>query len=235
MKFSIVLFCALFVGLLSAQTTPSQQETVVLLHGLGRGKSIMDKMESRMSAAGYVPVVIGYASIGRTPQEILADVSAQLNTVTADTNSRIHFVGHSLGGLLIRAYLDSNRIKNLGKVVLIGSPNKGTPLVDYFREAWVLKLAGPIAAALGTDKNNFPHSLHPPYYPVGIIAGTAGWFNNEGIIPGDDDGIVPVESTKIEGMTDFILLPVSHSSLPKNEAVALQTIEFLRNGRFKKD
>ena len=235
MKFSIVLFCALFVGLLSAQTTPSQQETVVLLHGLGRGKSIMDKMESRMSAAGYVPVVIGYASIGRTPQEILADVSAQLNTVTADTNSRIHFVGHSLGGLLIRAYLDSNRIKNLGRVVLIGSPNKGTPLVDYFREAWVLKIAGPIAAALGTDKNNFPHSLRPPYYPVGIIAGTAGWFNNEGIIPGDDDGVVPVESTKIEGMADFILLPVSHSSLPKNEAVALQTIEFLRNGRFKKD
>lgn len=235
MKFSVVLFCIFIFTFLSAQTADHSKETVVLLHGLGRGKSIMDKMESRISAAGFVPVVIGYASIGRTPQEILADVSAQLNTVTADTNSRIHFVGHSLGGLLIRAYLDSNRIKNLGRVVLIGSPNKGTPLVDYFREAWVLKIAGPIAAALGTDKNNFPHSLRPPYYPVGIIAGTAGWFNNEGIIPGDDDGIVPVESTKIEGMTDFILLPVSHSSLPKNEAVALHTVEFLRNGRFKKD
>ena len=235
MKIRIILCFTLFLGLLSAQTAVPHKEIVVLLHGLGRGKSIMDKMEIRMSAAGFVPAAIGYESIGRTPQEILADVSAQLNTITADTSTRIHFVGHSLGGLLIRAYLDSNRIPNLGKVVLIGSPNKGTPLVDYFREAWVLKLAGPIAAALGTDKNNFPHSLHPPYYPVGIIAGTAGWFNNEGIIPGDDDGIVPVESTKIEGMTDFILLPVSHSSLPKNEAVALQTIEFLRNGRFKKD
>lgn len=223
------------VPLHSQNDTARSKEIVVLLHGLGRGKSIMDKMEVRMSAAGYSPVLIGYESIGRTPEEILADVTGQLNAVTADTSRRIHFVGHSLGGLLVRAYLDSSRLPRLGKVVLIGSPNKGTPLVDYFRDAWVLKLAGPIAAALGTDKNNFPHTLRAPYYPVGIIAGVSGWFNNDGIIPGEDDGVVPVESTKIEGMTDFIILPVSHSSLPKNEEVAKQTIHFLKNGMFLKE
>ncbi len=222
-------------SLFGQESAVKSGETVVLLHGLGRGKSIMDKMELSMSNAGYTPILIGYESIGRTPEAILADVTGQLNAVTADTNRRIHFVGHSLGGLLVRAYLDSSRLPHLGKVVLIGSPNKGTPLVDYFRDAWVLKLAGPIAAALGTDKNNFPRTLRAPYYPVGIIAGVSGWFNNDGIIPGEDDGVVPVESTKIEGMTDFIILPVSHSSLPKNEEVARQTIHFLKNGSFSKE
>ncbi len=215
--------------------TTTKKEIVILLHGLGRGKSIMTPMREQLTIEGYDVRVVDYKSIGRTPDEILSDATAQINSFRNDSAQRVHFVGHSLGGLLIRAYLDSIRVPNLGKVILIGSPSKGTPFVDRFRDAWWLKLVGPIAVSLGTDEKSFPKMLREPYYPVGIIAGTTSTFDNEDFIPGDDDGIVPVESTKIEGMTDFILLNISHSSLPRHEMVAKQTSEFLKHGRFFKE
>jgi pimeloyl-ACP methyl ester carboxylesterase len=223
-----------FLFFLISSPAFAQDELVILLHGLGRGKSIMTPLKERLEKEGFATAVADYKSIGKTPEEIIADVSQQITSFRADSFKTIHFVGHSLGGLLIRAYLDSIKVPNLGRVVLIGSPSKGTPIVDYFRDSWILKLAGPAASALGTDDKSFPRTLNAPYYPVGIIAGISSTFNNDGFIPGDDDGIVPVESTKIEGMTDFISVNVSHSSMPKNEAVGKQVIEFLRNGKFIK-
>ena len=220
---------------IAQQSTGNKKELVILLHGLGRGKSIMMPMKEQMEISGFQVSVVDYRSIGRTPEEILRDVGQQIKDFRVDTTQTVHLVGHSLGGLIIRAYLDSVRVRALGRVVLIGSPSKGTPFVDHFRDAWWLKLVGPAASSLGTDEKSFPRTLHPPYYPVGIIAGISSMIDNEDFIPGEDDGIVPVESTKIERMTDFILLPVSHSSLPKNETVMRQTIEFLKNGRFLKE
>lgn len=230
----IVVFCSAVSALSAQQNQTAKKELVILLHGLGRGKSIMVAMGERLEKAGFDVSIVDYSSIGRTPEEILKDVAQQINAFSKDTNQTVHFVGHSLGGLIIRAYLDSIKIKNLGKVILIGSPNQGTPFVDRFRDAWWLKLVGPAASSLGTDSKSFPRSLRPPYYPVGIIAGISKTINNDDFIPGEDDGIVPVESTKIEGMKDFILVEVSHSALPRNELVAEQTIEFLKNGAFKK-
>lgn len=224
----------LFFFFFSSNSASSQNEAVVLLHGLGRGKSIMTPLKERLETAGYATAVADYKSIGRTPEEIIADVSQQITSFRSDSIRIIHFVGHSLGGLLIRAYLDSIKVPNLGRVVLIGSPSKGTPIVDYFRDSWILKLAGPAASSLGTDEKSFPRTLSAPYYPIGIIAGISSAFNNDGFIPGEDDGIVPVESTKIEGMTDFISVQVSHSSMPRSEEVGNQVIAFLQRGRFLK-
>jgi len=235
LNFLFVLQLSGFQELQALQKATAKKDVVVLLHGLGRGKSIMEPLKKRLQDAGFFVINIGYKSIDRTPEQIMNDVSVQINAIRVDSNQTIHFAGHSLGGLVIRAYLDSNRVKNLGRVVLIGSPNKGTPFVDYFRDAWWLKLVGPAAASLGTDTKSFPRSLRPPYYPVGIIAGVSKTFDNEDFIPGEDDGVVPVESTKVEGMKDFILLEVSHSALPRNEMVAQQVIEFLKNGKFLKE
>jgi pimeloyl-ACP methyl ester carboxylesterase len=232
---SIILLVTCSAMLYTQQKSIVKKDIVVLVHGLGRGKSIMVPLQTRLEKAGFSTALIDYHSINRTPEQILEEVTKQIDTIQIDSDQTIHFVGHSLGGLIIRAYLDSNKIKNLGKVILIGSPNKGTPFVDRFRDAWWLKLVGPAASSLGTDSKSFPRSLRPPYYPVGIIAGISRTINNDDFIPGEDDGIVPVESTKIEGMKDFILVEVSHSALPQNELVAEQTIEFLKNGTFKKD
>ncbi|MFA5835180.1 MAG: alpha/beta fold hydrolase [Bacteroidota bacterium] len=233
-SFVLVIFFILHNSffLHAQQKIASKNDIVVLLHGLGRGKSIMVPMQEQLKNDGFSVALVDYSSIGKSPDEILKDISKQVKVFIADTNNTVHFVGHSLGGLLIRAYLDSVKLPNLGKVVLIGSPSKGTPFVDRFRDAWWLKMVGPTAVLLGTDDKSFPRTLRPPYYPVGIIAGISSVINNDDFIPGEDDGIVPVESTKIEGMSDFILVKVSHSSLPKDKLVIRQTIEFLRNGKF---
>ncbi|MEJ2522034.1 MAG: hypothetical protein P8080_04025, partial [Gammaproteobacteria bacterium] len=145
---------------------------------------------------------------------------------------RVYLVAHSMGGLAIRAYLVESHIPNRGRVVLIGSPNSGTPIVDDYQDTWWMGLAGPAANALGTGPESFPNMLPEPDYPVGVIAGF--WVGPFGLdfIPEADDGLVPVESTKVPGMADFVAIDVSHSFMRYDDDVAKQTIAFLRDGHF---
>ena len=144
----------------------------------------------------------------------------------------MHFVGHSLGGLVIRAYLAERQVQNLGRVVLLGTPNKGTQLVDRYGDKWWFKLLGPNARALGTGNGSLPDLLPAPDYPVGVIAGTRKGFDNDHILPGPDDGLVTVASTRLKGMADFIVLETGHSAMRYSKPVAEQTVRFLRTGQF---
>jgi pimeloyl-ACP methyl ester carboxylesterase len=212
-----------------------EKEVVYLLHGLGRSRFAMWVLASRLEDAGFLVNNIGYSSINETPEGILLDVSDQINSSLPENNQPVHFVGHSLGGLMIRAYLEDTKVKNLGRVVLIGTPNKGTTLVDYYQDSWWMQMVGPTALALNTDEDSFPNSIADPYYPVGIIAGISEDNNNEDVLPGEDDGLVSLESTKVNGMTDITIIKSSHWMLRYDQDVASQTIEFLRNERFQKD
>jgi len=217
---------------LSQNEKKASKEIVVLIHGLGRSNMAMWRLASRIEEAGYHVVRVGYSSLNQTPQAILQDVTQQINDCCAVSKQPVHFVGHSLGGLMIRAYLQDNRPKNFGRVVLMGTPNQGTEVVDYYRDHWWMKLAGPMANALGTDEKSFPNTLKDPDYPVGVIAGITESPVPEEVLPGHDDGLVSVESTKVSGMSDFILVETGHSMMRYNEEVANQAIYFLKHGHF---
>ncbi|MBT2971560.1 MAG: SDR family NAD(P)-dependent oxidoreductase [Candidatus Thiodiazotropha sp. (ex Ctena orbiculata)] len=143
-------------------------------------------------------------------------------------------IGHSMGGLVIRAYLDRQRPQNLVRVVMIGTPNQGTDFVDRYRDHWWMQMAGEAALALGTEVDSFPNSLPIPDYPLGVIAGYRENSLQEDAIAGLDDGLVPVRSTLIEGMDDFILIETGHSAMRYDSSVAEQTVHFLKNGVFKR-
>jgi hypothetical protein len=209
------------------------RELVVLLHGLGRGKTSMWLLASRLEDAGFAIKRVGYGSLDQTPDEILEEITAQINECCQKFPQSVHFVGHSLGGLMVRAYLQNNRVKKLGRVVLLGTPNKGTAAADHFHDSWLMKLLGPTANALGTNAESFPVSLAPPYYPVGIIAGRMDSKLNDPILPGDDDGLVSIEATKIDNMTDFIVIETGHSMMRYDREVADQTIAFIKYGEFE--
>jgi pimeloyl-ACP methyl ester carboxylesterase len=209
----------------------TDRETVVLLHGLGRSESSMWLLSSRIEAVGFDVVLIGYDSVGDPPERIVAAVRRQIDACCKASPEPVHFVGHSLGGLIIRAYLAENQLRTLGRVVLIATPNAGTPLVDAYRDSWWMALAGPTAKRLGTGPDSFPNSLPAPDYPVGVVAGVREAHLVD-LIPGDDDGLVPLESTKVAGMDDFIMVESNHLLLRYSQEVARQTIAFLRTGKF---
>lgn len=211
------------------------KECVVLLHGLARSADSMTKLEEALRGAGYAVANIDYSSRAN-PIEVLAPeaVGRGLDECRKHSPERIDFVTHSLGGILVRYQLARDTAPELGRVVMLGPPNQGSEVVDTFGKVWGFdSLNGPAGKQLGTDAASVPLSLGPVTYPVGIIAGTDS-VNPilSSSIPGEDDGKVSVERAKLEGMADFITLPVSHPFLMRDDEVIRQTLAFLRDGRF---
>lgn len=215
-----------------SKAVASERNVVVLLHGLGRSKSAMWLLAHRMESAGYQVERFGYQSLRSTPEQILTNLKSKVSDCCASLKKKVHFVGHSLGGLIVRAYLAKNKPPNLARVVLLGTPNSGAHLVDLYGDKWWFKLLGPTAQSLGTGRDSLPGSLPAPDYPVGVIAAIANRFSNDHILPGDDDGLVSVESTKLERMTDFVVVQTGHSAMRYSRPVADQVVSFLKNGRF---
>ena len=105
-------------------------------------------------------------------------------------------------------------------------------MVDNLRHTWWFQLLGPTARALGTDAHSLPNSIGPPDYPLGVIAGVRSGLDNEALLPGADDGVVAVESTKVEGMADFVVVETGHSAMRYDKAVVRHTLRFLGTGEF---
>ncbi|MFQ5351489.1 MAG: esterase/lipase family protein [Candidatus Binatia bacterium] len=212
----------------------SQAEAVILLHGLGRTDRSMRPLEKRLTNSGFQVYNFRYRSTDKTPEAVVDDLSAQVEACCTEVPS-LHFVGHSLGGILIRAYLAKEPPSNIGRVVMLAPPNHGSELVDAL-SGWALFrwALGPTAQQLGTGMDSLPNRLPPPAVEVGVVAGTSS-VNPIGsfVIPDEDDGMVSVASTKLEGMSDFLVVPSSHAFIMRGEEVSVQVVHFLRTGRFR--
>ena len=215
--------------------TPGETaETVVILHGLARNRSAMWMLAKRLEVSGYRTERFGYRSFNQSPQEIVAMLNAQLAQCCADQKSKVHFVGHSLGGLMVRAYLARHKVPNLGRVVLLGTPNQGSEVADAFEKKWWFDLLGPTVKQLGTANGGLAGNLPRPDYEVGVIAGNRSSWKNDAYLPGQDDGLVTVASTKLPGMADFMVLPTGHSAMRYSKPVANQVLSFLKSGKFER-
>ncbi len=210
-------------------------ECVILLHGLVRSATSMATLEQRLLTEGYQVNNIDYPSRDY-PIETLAEmaVGQGIEGCEKQQASKINFVTHSLGGILVRVYLKSHQRDDIHRVVMLGPPNQGSEVVDNLKNTPGFELLnGPAGMQLGTQSSDLPKSLGPVNFELGVIAGTQSInLILSTFLPNPDDGKVSVESTKVAGMKDFITLPTAHPFMMKDTEVIDQVVNFLSNGKF---
>jgi len=214
-------------------------ECVVLLHGLARTASSMKPMERALAEAGFATANVDYPS-REYPVEELADIAVPEGLESCRRNedvTKIHFVTHSLGGILVRQYLSDRKIDELGRVVMLGPPNQGSIAVDELGDIpgfdW---LNGPAGHQLGKGPDSVPRKLGPATFELGVIAGDRTIDPiTSAVLDDPDDGRVSVEDTKLDGMEDFIVVDHSHAFMMRMRSTIELTIHFLKTGRFLDD
>jgi pimeloyl-ACP methyl ester carboxylesterase len=217
----------------TAAPEPEQKETVIMLHGILGHPVMMKKIEWTLERAGYTVVNINYASREKMVEEAAADLAEQVRNLPA--LSKIHFVGFSLGSIVIRYYLSHTPPENAGRFVMVAPPNHGSELADTLYPYWWFRfLYGDKAITqLLASNRTFYSEVGIPSVPFGIIAG--GLCNGKGLsrtLPGDDDGSVSLQSARLEGAADFLIIRGQHTGLLLEQETADQVVAFLSVGKF---
>jgi len=210
-------------------------ECVVLLHGLARTKHSMAMLARRLSTLGYRVFNVGYPSRTASIEDLSGRIIPEALRSCGEQNAQsIHFVTHSLGGIIVRHYLKFHEIPNLGCVVMLSPPNRGSEIVDTFRHNWFFRwFNGPAWQQLSTATDSLPNRLGKANFRLGVIAGDRSIDPILSLfIPGKNDGKVSVARTAVEGMKDFKIIHATHPFIMRNRQVIKEVISFLEKERF---
>jgi len=240
MQKSLIIFlgCILFKPAQTIESTSNEKsnaECVIVLHGLLRSSYSMKSISRALDNAGFLVWNESYPS-RKKPIDELDDIAIKpgLEFCRENKAAKINFVTHSLGGIIVRLFLQEHVIDKLGKIVMLSPPNHGTKVVDYLKDSKIFKnIFGPAGEELGTTNGNILKKLKPIPGNIGIIVGNYSpnpWFSS--IIPGADDGVVGVEDSKLPEMRDFLVVNYSHTFIMQRKAVIKQVVYFLKNGKF---
>ncbi len=213
-------------------------ETVVLLHGIGHTKLNMLFAEAFIKKRGYKTLNITYPSTRLNIDGLSDFVSKRMNQESIwSSATKIHFLTHSMGGLVIRRFLQKYRDqvdhKTLGRVVMIAPPNQGSEIADLLQNVFAYKmLFGPAGQELTTkNTRNIKDDI---YYDLGVIAGSRGWCYPLGqlCVPKPHDGRVSIANSKINGMSDHVVIRATHSFISWSSKTLALADYFFKNGKF---
>ncbi|MBN1473394.1 MAG: hypothetical protein JW914_02150 [Syntrophaceae bacterium] len=210
-------------------------EHVVLLHGLARTKDSMNNLETFLSKQGYQVLNIDYPSRKNQIHELAAIVRKEVISKTSNAE-KVHFITHSMGGIILRYIQKHEPLPNLGRVVMLSPPNHGSEVVDKIGDFRLFQwINGPAGKQMGAKDHGICQKLGKVNFELGVITGdrSINWINSL-MIPGKDDGKVSIESAKIEGMADFLVVHTAHPFIMNDKTVMKQCVHFLQKGAFSK-
>lgn len=210
---------------------------VVLLHGIARSNRSMGKAEQHFAKSGYATLNIDYPSQSAPLIELAGMLERNLRAADSGRYRKLHFLTHSMGGILVRTYLREFSPANLGRVVMLAPPNQGSEVADRLSRWGLFKwFYGPAGLELQTGEAGLPAALGAATFDLGVIAGSKSLDPvSSSWLPGPDDGKVTVEGTKLDGMADHIVLPVTHTFIMRDRTVLDQAQHFLETGTFHRD
>lgn len=211
---------------------------VILLHGLARKGGSMGRLAAAARREGYVTCSPTYPGRRRSIADLVTFLAPTVAAFETTFEGPVHFVTHSLGGLVTRALIQVQRPARLGRVVMLAPPNAGSEVADLvYRVGLNRVFLGPAGLHLRTARaDDHDRLLGAIDFELGVIAGNRAF---DPIFPRlifrrPNDGKVAVASTRVAGMADYIVLPVSHPLMRYDARVAMQTMAFLNTGRFRR-
>lgn len=213
-----------------------KQQNVILLHGVAKTKHCMHKLGKYLQTQGYFVINQSYPSFSDSIP-VIAEQTIGALLKQCPAGQPIHFVTHSMGGILVRSYLAKHNVENLGRVVMLGPPNQGSALVDILGKLVTNKqLCKQAIMQLGTQRHDLPQQIGSANFELGIIAGKRTLNPILSLfLAGRNDGKVSVENTKLSGMKAHLTLPVTHPFMMRNNRVIKQVQHFLEHGRFEQE
>jgi len=220
------------------QVARTTKGAVVLLHGHGRTGRSMRPIAAALTKAGYSTFSPSHGGLQRSMTAIVDHLEPRISEFAKESEGPLHFVTHSLGGLVARAFLTAKRPSQLGRVVMLAPPNAGSEYADLlFRLRLDRLILGPVGAHLRTSSHLIDDQLFGSVdFDLGIIAGGRALdpIFSRFLLPRPNDGKVAVASTRVSGMSDHVVLPVSHTLMVYDRRVIAHTLAFLENGSFNR-
>ncbi len=221
---------------------PMDGRAIVVLHGLFRTRSSMATLSGALSKSGtFKTFCVGYP----TTRGSIESHARSLDNVIRSLEgiSEINFIAHSLGNLVVRHWLKDFTVaertlpkgQSFGRMVMLAAPNRQPKLATMLVRGSVANfVAGPAAEAMASKWETLEPHLATPHFEFGVLAGGKGdgkGFNP--LLPGDDDGVVTVDSTRLPGARDFRLVPVLHSFFMNDKRVHEYAMRFFEHGHFE--
>lgn len=212
-------------------------DLLVLVHGLKRTRASMWPAALMARRRGYAVLNWGYPSSRRGILGHAAALRRDLGALPPLGDGRIHFLTHSLGGIVVRALLAFGPPPNVGRVVMLGPPNAGNEIAEHLRHTRLFRrVMGPSGLELGTGAESVPRRLQDATFELGVIAGMrrrpalfGRWIGTP------NDGLVSVSATRLVGMRDHLIVSGGHAFLPWNPRALSQAFTFLSTGRFARE
>lgn len=211
------------------------KDIVITLHGLARTHNSMNKIVKSLEENGYDTLNIDYSSRKYSIKDIAQKfILPEIEKLKDQNYDKVHFVGYSLGGIIVRYIVENHEIEKLGRVVLVATANKGSEVADYLDKYRIFsKIFGPSGGELKKNSEVIKNLQSKISYDAGVIAGNASYnpFFSIFVLPGPDDGTVSVESTHLEGAKHKVI-SASHAFLLLKKKSIKNIVHFIKYGDF---